>query len=260
MSVARLDRTKVFISYSHKDIEWLERLQVHLKPLEREGKIERWDDTLIESGEKWKETIRNAITSAKVAVLLVSADFLSSDFIVTDELPSLLAAAAAEGTVILPLILSPSRFERIPNLAQFQSVNAPSQPLIGLPKTEQEAVLVQVANRIEQALYPQVSIPGAQSTVLSPGADHSSEIYRAYRPLPSQGVFSWLRKNKKWAFFGIGVALFLLFIGGFLLVSKPNVNVKVHNGIGAGGDIKGRDFIINAPPKPITKDSKESRD
>ena len=66
--VARLDRTKVFISYSHKDIEWLERLQVHLKPLEREGKIERWDDTLIESGEKWKETIRNAITSAKVAV------------------------------------------------------------------------------------------------------------------------------------------------------------------------------------------------
>jgi hypothetical protein len=260
MSASRLDRTKVFISYSHKDTEWLERLQVHLKPLEREGKIERWDDTLIGAGEKWKEAIRHAITSAKVAVLLVSADFLSSDFIATDELPSLLAAAKAEGTVILPVILSPSWFEQMPNLAQFQSVNPPSQPLIGLSKAKQEAALVQVANRIKQALYPQVSAPSAQSTVSSPSAEYASMLSPAYSPLPNQSVLSWLWKNKEWAFFGIGVTLLVLFIGGLLLFSKPNVNVKVHNGIGAGGNIEGRDFNINPWPGSIPNDTKSSRD
>ena len=38
-------RTKIFISYSHSDEKWLRRLQVHLKPLERQGLIECWDDT-----------------------------------------------------------------------------------------------------------------------------------------------------------------------------------------------------------------------
>ena len=51
-------RSQIFISYSHKDKKWLERLQVHLKPLEREGLFERWDDTMINAGEKWRDEIR----------------------------------------------------------------------------------------------------------------------------------------------------------------------------------------------------------
>ncbi len=137
MAHSQTDRTKLFISYSHADTEWLERLQVHLKPLEREGRLERWDDTRIAPGEKWHQAIRDAIASAKVAVLLVSADFLASDFIATDELPPLLTAAEQDGAVVLPLILSPSWFERMPRLAQFQSVNPPSKPLIGLTRPDQ---------------------------------------------------------------------------------------------------------------------------
>jgi len=89
---------------------------------------------------------------AKVAVLLVTADFLASDFIVDNELPPLLAAAAKDGLVIIPIIVSASRFANTEGLAQFQSVNPPSRPLSGMTKNEQEELLVKVSEAIEDAL------------------------------------------------------------------------------------------------------------
>lgn len=145
-------RTKVFISYSRKDAKWLDRLQVHLKPLERVGEITRWDDTLIKPGEKWREAIERALAEARVAVLLVSADFIASDFINKDELPPLLAAAESEGVLILPIVLSPCRFEETESLSRFQSVNKPSQPLSVTTGARREAVFVKVSRAIEDAL------------------------------------------------------------------------------------------------------------
>jgi hypothetical protein len=144
-------RNQVFLSYSHKDVAWLERLQVHLKPLERLGTVSRWDDTMIQPGAKWREEIRRALESAKAAVLLVSADFLASDFIANHELPPLLAAAATEGAVVLPVIVSPCWFQQT-EIAQFQTVNPPSRPLVGMRRAAQEAVFVKVTEAIEKVL------------------------------------------------------------------------------------------------------------
>jgi hypothetical protein len=145
-------RNKVFISYSHRDKFWLERLQVHLKPLERLGTVERWDDTLIVPGSNWREEIKVAIASAKVAILLVSADFLASDFIDKDELPPLLAAAEQEGAIILPVIVNHCRFQQTESLARFQAVNPPSDPLIKMRNHRREEVLVRVTEAVERAL------------------------------------------------------------------------------------------------------------
>jgi len=147
-------RTQIFVSYSHADGDWLKRLQVHLKPLERAGSIEWWDDTKILPGMVWRDEIEKALAAAQIGVLLVSADFVASDFIADHELPSLLAAAQDKGLTILSLIVGPSRFKRMPELSRFQAVNDPDRPLIGLSKAEQEAELLKLANRIEDLVDP----------------------------------------------------------------------------------------------------------
>jgi hypothetical protein len=142
----------VFISYSHVDRGWLERLHVHLKPLERLGTIVRWDDTCIRPGTQWREEIQSALDNARVAVLLVTADFLASDFIVNNELPPLLRAAEGHGTIVLPVIVKPCRFEQTEGLSNFQAVNPPSEPLIALRANRREALFVKLSRTIEQVL------------------------------------------------------------------------------------------------------------
>jgi len=144
-------RNKVFVSYSHADRRWIDQLRLHLMPLERIGAIELWDDSQIKPGSRWRQEIEKAMRSAKVVVLLISATYLASDFVAENEMSPLLAAAEEKGTIILPLILSPSMFNET-SLAQFQTVNAPARPLAMLTKAQQEEVFVNVAKAIERAL------------------------------------------------------------------------------------------------------------
>jgi eukaryotic-like serine/threonine-protein kinase len=146
-----LQRSKVLVSYSHADKMWLQRLQVHLKPIEREDKIEFWDDTKIRVGARWEEEIKEAIAAAKVAVLLVSANFIASDFITDNELPPLLTASEKEGTMIISIIVSPCMFEQT-RLSRFQPFNAPSNPLSSMKRYQQEELFVKVAETIKHAL------------------------------------------------------------------------------------------------------------
>jgi len=142
----------VFVSYSHKDREWLDRLRVHLKPLEREGVLDLWDESRIAVGGEWRREISEAINSARVAILLVSADFLASDFIANNELPPLLDAARTRGATVIPVLVRPSRFEYMEELACYQSLNPPSAPLSSMPEHEQESTLVQLSARIQKML------------------------------------------------------------------------------------------------------------
>jgi len=146
---SKVDRNRVFISYCHADLDILDRVLVHLKPLEKQGVIDTWVDTRIKAGEKWQDRIKTALASAKVAILLISADFLASDFIVDNELPPLLAAAEQEGTRIIPVIVKPSRFLRDNNLAVFQALNDPTQPVIKMDEVEREELFVRLAQTVE---------------------------------------------------------------------------------------------------------------
>jgi hypothetical protein len=142
----------VFLSYSHTDREYVDRLLVHLKPLEKEGLIDLWVDSRLRAGDRWKKEIERALDRATVAILLVSADFLASDFITDNELPPLLKNAEEKGTRILPLIVKPCRFARDKNLRHFQAVNDPKHSLALLRQGDQEVLYDQVAAEVERSL------------------------------------------------------------------------------------------------------------
>lgn len=151
---ARLDnaRTKVFISYSHEDRAWLDRLLVFLRPLEREGKLDIWEDRKLLPGMKWRDEIDAALSKCKIAIPLISSDFLASNFILDEELPKMLQRAESEGVAVMPVILRPSRFERSGLISEFQSVNPPSSPLSGLRRHQWEKVFADFADVIEDTL------------------------------------------------------------------------------------------------------------
>jgi hypothetical protein len=159
-------RNSVFISYSHADAKWLTLLNTHLQPLVRDQKLQIWSDKDIRKGERWRDRIRRQLAQARVAIFLVSADFLASDFIHSEELPPLLDAANKEGSVLLSVIVRPCAFRDSP-LSKLQSVNNPSQPLSGMNKTQREHVMLSVYEELRRIFPPNVGIK-AKTTLKRP--------------------------------------------------------------------------------------------
>ena len=128
------------------------RLRVHLRPFERRGLVDVWSDTKIRTGQQWKQEIKKALDRAAVAILLVSADFLASDFVAENELPPLLAAVKGEGACILPVILKPCAFSDISEIAQFQALNDPAEPLLSMDEANRERLWYTLALEVKNAL------------------------------------------------------------------------------------------------------------
>ena len=154
------ERDQLFISYSHVDREWVDRLQKTIHPVVRSHGLRLWDDSQIEPGDKWKEEIETALAAAKVALLLVSSDFLASEFVTNSELPQLLTAAEEEGLRILWVPLRPSLVRRTP-IGAYQALGDPGRPLVRMDPVEQEEALVKIALAIQEALGNRQDSPPA---------------------------------------------------------------------------------------------------
>jgi hypothetical protein len=144
----------VFISYGRADMtpfSWIERLRLYLAQNRREDGLDIWDDSKISTGEEWRRSIRTAIDRADAAIVLVGPAFLASEFVMTEELPHLLAAVHSRGVRIFPLIVSYSAFKRSA-LEPFNAFNNPDEPLESLPPPEQNRIINKLAIDVDAAL------------------------------------------------------------------------------------------------------------
>jgi hypothetical protein len=150
--------SKIFISYSHKNSKRLEELQEHFETLKYAGiEVDLWSDERIEGGMNWKEEIKKSMDECQVAILLVSTPFLASKFIMTEELPTILAAAKERGVTLLSVVVAPCRLTKTPFLKDYQAMNEPEKPLSTLSPAGRDKVYMKVLDRVT-ALLPDSSI------------------------------------------------------------------------------------------------------
>ncbi|MEE8125408.1 MAG: toll/interleukin-1 receptor domain-containing protein, partial [Nitrospirales bacterium] len=140
-------RDLIFVSYSHRDKAWLEKLLIFLKPYQRKGQLTVWADPYIEVGDVWKREIDQALPRAKVGMLLISPYFLASDFIMDDEVPPLEEAAENGHTRIFCVPLSSSSVKPT-GLDKYQWARPPQEPLDLLSEPEQHAALVRITKTL----------------------------------------------------------------------------------------------------------------
>jgi hypothetical protein len=97
----------VFLSYSRKDKDMLDKLITHLAGLRRTGKITTWHDRDIEAGSEWEPEIRQQLDTADIIVLLISADFINSDYCYGQELRRAIKRHDQKEARVIPVILHP---------------------------------------------------------------------------------------------------------------------------------------------------------
>ena len=131
-------RSHVFVSYSHKDHKWLDELNTSLQPHLRNFQNDTfvyWDDNQIQAGSRWRDEIETALSSAKIAVLLVSANYLASRFIATAELPAIFKFQSEDGLRIFWIPVSASAYN-VTDLKDYQAACDPMRPLDTLSKAQ----------------------------------------------------------------------------------------------------------------------------
>lgn len=111
----------IFISYSHKDEDWKNRLETHLRVLEMQDYLNIWEDRKIEAGDDWYPEIEKALNNANIAVFLITANFLTSKFILGEEVPKLLERREKEGIRVIPVIVKPCAWARVKWLSKIQA-------------------------------------------------------------------------------------------------------------------------------------------
>ncbi len=144
-------RNQIFIGYTDEDEVWLDRLMLMLKPFLAKTGLNIWSNKSIEAGETIESEIQTALESAKVAVLLVSAEFLADDSTWKRELPYCIEAAHKDELELLWIPVRASAYQDT-ELVEFRAVHNPERPLNSLSESDKDQALLDIAERIKTAL------------------------------------------------------------------------------------------------------------
>src|SRR5947209_3702140 len=105
---------KIFFCYAHEDENLLNKLKTHLKPLQRQGLIDVWYDRDISAGTEWEWEINEQLRNAQLILLLVSPDFMNSDYCYGSEMKRAMERHEAGDARIIPILLRPVYWQEAP--------------------------------------------------------------------------------------------------------------------------------------------------
>ncbi len=132
MSSDRTTAVDVFFSYSHRDQALRDALETHLALLVREGAIRSWHDRKIGAGRDWEGEIDRHLESADLVLLLISPDFMASDYCFDREMGRALERHDAGEARVVPVILRPADWQTA-DFARLQALPRNAKPITARP-------------------------------------------------------------------------------------------------------------------------------
>ena len=140
----------IFLSYSSEDIELKKSLLTQLKVLTISDKhINIWDDGLLQAGDQWNKKIKEKLHSAHIVLMLISANFLTTDYILNIEVQNTLERLKNDEVSALPIILSPCAWMQTP-LSQFQALPRKGKPVTDYP--DRNTAFFEIVTGIQQVI------------------------------------------------------------------------------------------------------------
>lgn len=126
---------RIFVSYSHRDERYREKLDISLAQLRRDNLISSWYDKKILPGEEWDRAIDDNLNNADIVLLLISPDFLASDYAYGREMERALARHESRSAIVVPIILRPSDWLNS-RLASLQALPSAGRPISSWPNRD----------------------------------------------------------------------------------------------------------------------------
>ena len=145
-------KIEIFFSYAHADEAWRDQLEKHLGSLKRQKRIITWYDRNIPPGAEWASEIDAHLKTADIILLLISPDFISSDYCWSVELKKAIKRHNAGEACVIPIIVRPAVWNKTP-FAKLQALPTDGKPISTWPDIDE--ALVNVAKGIEKAVDAQ---------------------------------------------------------------------------------------------------------
>ncbi|MEO0874450.1 MAG: COR domain-containing protein, partial [Bacteroidota bacterium] len=139
----------VFFSYSKSDLDYLDEFRKQLRPIERKGQIRLWDDRDIRPGEEWDDSIRGALEKADIIFLLLSSDFLATDYIDETEIAIALERHRNGEAKVIPIQLRPCRWHKTA-LGELQAIPRKNKTIS--QAKDPDEIWMEVLTEIEEEL------------------------------------------------------------------------------------------------------------
>jgi tetratricopeptide (TPR) repeat protein len=160
---------EVFYSYAHEDENLRDELKKHLANLKRQGVITDWYDRDISAGKEWDEEIKKHLDSASVILLLISPDFMNSDYSNNVEVKRAMQRHEAGEARVIPIILRPVDWEGAP-FSKLEALPNDAKPVTSW--NDKDDAFLDVTRGIRKAVAelsgPSVGIPTLPDLPRSP--------------------------------------------------------------------------------------------